>query len=74
MLRISRQSIDVLGQKSSDLRIATQAIDVIGTTDPYLRVYRLAVEYLRLVPAGGDIHEVGAASSLSVSSTATPPI
>ncbi len=64
MLRISRQAIDVLGQKSSNLRVATQAVDVIGTTDPYIRVYRLAVEFLRTIPTGGETHEVGAGSSL----------
>lgn len=64
MLRVSRQAIDVLGQKASNLRVATQAVDVIGTTDPYIRVYRLAVEFLRSIPTGGATHEVGAGSSL----------
>ena len=69
MLRVSRQSVDVLGQKTSDLRIATQFIDVLGTTDPYIRVYRVDVEYLRLAATSGTIHEEGATSSVSFSQT-----
>ncbi len=63
MLRVTRQSVDVIGQKGSDLRVATQSVDVVGLTDPDIRVYRVALEYLRELV----IHDIGASSTIALS-------
>lgn len=66
-LRVSRQAVDVIGQRDSDLRVATQAIEVLGTTDPNIEVYRVAVEYLRVLSTLPSIKEVSATSTLVLS-------
>jgi hypothetical protein len=70
-LRVSKQAVDVIGQKDSDLRVATQAIEVLGTTDPNIEVYQVAVEYLRTLAV---IHEVGATSTLTLTQAATSSV
>ena len=69
-LRVSRQTIDVLGEQGSDLRVATQGIDILGTTDPDIRVHRVAVEYLRTL----TVMEEGASSTLALTQSAVSSI
>ncbi len=66
-LRVTRQSVDVIGQKGSDLRVATQSVDVVGLTDPDIRIYRVALEYLRELV----VYVEGASSTIALTQSAT---